>query len=100
MSDANARERLDATQERNREQHIEAIKRWVEYLKSEPRDVGPTAKRGRQQPNRRGSKRPDVGFSPAAREGRRSGDSRSERRVRRYGEVDRSGRYIHFRNCS
>ena len=36
MSDSNAREHLDAKHERNREQRIEAIKRWVEYIKSEP----------------------------------------------------------------
>ena len=36
MSDSNTREHLDATHERNREQRIEAIKRWVEYIKSEP----------------------------------------------------------------
>ena len=36
MSDSNARERLDAKHERNREQRIEGIKRWVEYIKSEP----------------------------------------------------------------
>jgi hypothetical protein len=36
MSDSNARERLDAKHERNREQRIEGIKRWVEYIESEP----------------------------------------------------------------
>lgn len=36
MSDSNAREHLDAKQERNREQRIEGIKRWVDYIKSEP----------------------------------------------------------------
>jgi len=36
MSDSNARERLDAKHERNREQRIEGIKRWVDYIKSEP----------------------------------------------------------------
>lgn len=36
MSDSNAREHLDAKHERDREQRIEAIKRWVEYVKSEP----------------------------------------------------------------
>jgi hypothetical protein len=36
MSDSNAREHLDAKHERNREQRIEGIKRWVEYIKSEP----------------------------------------------------------------
>lgn len=36
MSDSNVRERLDAKHELNREQRIEAVKRWVEYIKSEP----------------------------------------------------------------
>jgi hypothetical protein len=36
MSDSNAREHLDARQERNRERRIEAIKRWVEYVESRP----------------------------------------------------------------
>ncbi|NHN60096.1 MULTISPECIES: hypothetical protein [Halorussus] len=36
MSDSNAREQLDAKHERNREQRIEGIKRWVEYIQSEP----------------------------------------------------------------
>jgi hypothetical protein len=36
MSDSNARERLDAKHERNREQRIKGIKRWVEYIRSEP----------------------------------------------------------------
>lgn len=36
MSDSNARERLDAKHGCNREQRIEGIKRWVEYIKSEP----------------------------------------------------------------
>jgi hypothetical protein len=36
MNDSNARERLDAKHERNREQRIEGIKRWVEYIESEP----------------------------------------------------------------
>ncbi|RQG95020.1 hypothetical protein [Natrarchaeobius oligotrophus] len=36
MSDSNARKRLDAKHEHNREQRIEGIKRWVEYLESEP----------------------------------------------------------------
>ena len=35
MSDSNAREQLDAKHERNREQRIEGIKRWVEYIESE-----------------------------------------------------------------
>lgn len=36
MSDSNKREHLAAKHERNREQRIEGIKRWVEYLRSEP----------------------------------------------------------------
>jgi hypothetical protein len=36
MSDWNAREHLNAMQERDREQRIEGIKRWVEYIESEP----------------------------------------------------------------
>ena len=36
MSDSNAREHLDAKHERDREQRIEGIKRWVEYIESEP----------------------------------------------------------------
>lgn len=42
MSDSNAREHLDAKHERNREQRIEGIKRWVEYIESEsPETWGP-----------------------------------------------------------
>ena len=36
MSDSNAPEHLNARHERNREQRIEGIKRWVDYIKSEP----------------------------------------------------------------
>ncbi|QSG10218.1 hypothetical protein [Halapricum desulfuricans] len=36
MSDSNARERLDAKHERNRDHRIEGIRRWVEYIESEP----------------------------------------------------------------
>lgn len=36
MSDSSARDELDAKHERNREQRIEGIKRWVEYIESEP----------------------------------------------------------------
>jgi len=36
MTDSNTREKLDAKHERNRQQRIEGIKRWVEYIKSEP----------------------------------------------------------------
>ncbi|MEY7851959.1 hypothetical protein AB7C87_22465 [Natrarchaeobius sp. A-rgal3] len=42
MTDSNAREELDAKHERNREQRIAGIKRWVEYIKSEsPETWGP-----------------------------------------------------------
>jgi hypothetical protein len=42
MSDSNAREHLDAKEERNREQRIEGIKRWVDYIESEsPETWGP-----------------------------------------------------------
>jgi hypothetical protein len=36
MSDSNTPDYLDTKHERNREQRIEGIKRWVEYIKSEP----------------------------------------------------------------
>jgi hypothetical protein len=36
MSDSNAPEPLDVKHERNREQRIEGIKRWIEYIESEP----------------------------------------------------------------
>jgi hypothetical protein len=36
MNDSNTPDYLDAKHERNREQRIEGIKRWVEYIKSEP----------------------------------------------------------------
>ncbi|MCD2201124.1 MULTISPECIES: hypothetical protein [unclassified Halobacterium] len=36
MSDSNVPDDLDAKHERNREQRIEAVKHWVEYIKSEP----------------------------------------------------------------
>jgi len=36
MSDSNAHEHIDAKHERNREQRIEGIKRWVEYISAEP----------------------------------------------------------------
>lgn len=36
MSDSNASDQLDAKHERNREQRIKGIKRWVEYITSEP----------------------------------------------------------------
>jgi hypothetical protein len=39
MSDSDAPDHLDAKHKRNREQRIEAIKRWVEYIQSEPPEV-------------------------------------------------------------
>ncbi|WP_433633257.1 hypothetical protein [Halomicrococcus sp. NG-SE-24] len=39
MSDSNAPEHLDTMHKRNREQRIEGIKRWVEYIKSEPHET-------------------------------------------------------------
>ena len=39
MSDSKAPDHLDETRERNRERRIEAIKRWVEYIESEPPEV-------------------------------------------------------------
>lgn len=36
MSDSNVPDTLDAKHEQNRQQRIEAIKRWVEYITSEP----------------------------------------------------------------
>ena len=34
MSDSNARDALDAKQERNRQQRLDGIKRWVDYIKA------------------------------------------------------------------
>ncbi|GAA0290878.1 hypothetical protein [Halarchaeum salinum] len=39
MSDSNVREALNEKHERNREQRIKAVKRWVAYIKSEPPEV-------------------------------------------------------------
>lgn len=39
MSDSNVHEALNEKHERNREQRIEAVKRWVAYIKSEPPEV-------------------------------------------------------------
>lgn len=36
MNDSNAPDTLAEKHERNREQRVEAIERWVEYIKSEP----------------------------------------------------------------
>ena len=38
MNDSNAREDLDAKHERNREQRVSGIKRWVEYIKTHSPD--------------------------------------------------------------
>lgn len=40
MDDSSAREDLDEKHEKRREQRIEAIKRWVEYIEEHPPDVG------------------------------------------------------------
>ena len=39
MNDSNVREQLGEKHERVREQRIEGVKRWVEYIQSEPVDV-------------------------------------------------------------
>jgi len=39
MPDSNVRDRLDAKHENDREQRIEAVKRWVAYIRSEPPEV-------------------------------------------------------------
>lgn len=39
MSDSDTREDLEAKHARNREQRIEAIKRWVAYIESTPPDT-------------------------------------------------------------
>lgn len=36
MTDSNERDSLDTKHEHDREQRIEVVKRWVEYIKSEP----------------------------------------------------------------
>lgn len=36
MSDSNVPDYLDEKHEQNRQERIEAVKRWVEYIKSEP----------------------------------------------------------------
>ncbi|WP_226021935.1 hypothetical protein [Halomicrobium salinisoli] len=36
MTDSNVRDYIDGKHARDREQRIEAIKRWVDYIKSEP----------------------------------------------------------------
>jgi len=38
MTDSNVHNQLAAKYERNREQRITAVKRWVEYIQSEPVD--------------------------------------------------------------
>ena len=39
MSDSNVRDELTGQHEQNRKQRISAVKRWVEYIKSEPPEV-------------------------------------------------------------
>jgi hypothetical protein len=36
MNDSNSPDALDTKHEENRQQRIEAVKRWVEYIKTEP----------------------------------------------------------------
>jgi len=36
MSDSSVPDKLDSKHDRDRQQRIEGIKRWVEYIKSEP----------------------------------------------------------------
>lgn len=36
MNDSNRRDRLDEKHRRNREQRIESVKRWVQYVKENP----------------------------------------------------------------
>lgn len=36
MSDSNVRDRLDEKHEHDSERRVEGIKRWVEYIRSEP----------------------------------------------------------------
>ncbi len=40
MTGSNARKHLEAKHEHNCEQRIESIKRWVEYIESEPPERG------------------------------------------------------------
>ena len=39
MSDSDELDALEAKHERNREQRIEAVKRWAEYIKDNPPEV-------------------------------------------------------------
>lgn len=46
MTDSSERDSLDDKQERNREQRLEQIKRWVEYIDSNPPETwGPQLNR-------------------------------------------------------
>lgn len=36
MTDSDVRDHLDAKRERNEQRRIEAVKRWVDYIESEP----------------------------------------------------------------
>lgn len=38
MSDSNTRESLEAKRERNRQQRVTGVKRWVEYIKNHDAD--------------------------------------------------------------
>jgi hypothetical protein len=38
MADSNARDALDATHDRNRQQRLDGIKRWVEYINAHDAD--------------------------------------------------------------
>ncbi len=69
MNDSNAPEHLDAKDERSREQRIEGIKRWIEYIESEPPETwGAPAERNRQRPTRCGPERTDIGVPSATRQ--------------------------------
>lgn len=46
MTDSNERDALAAKHERNRERRLEAVKRWVEFIREHPADVwGPQQNR-------------------------------------------------------
>lgn len=40
MSDSDVPDHLDANHDGDREQHIEAVRRWVEYIRSVPPEKG------------------------------------------------------------
>lgn len=39
MTDSDTRDRLDAKHERNRQRRLDAVRRWAEYIESEPPEV-------------------------------------------------------------